>query len=165
MKSEAAELIQRRNGLATTAELLTVMTRQQLDVQVRKGGLVRVWRGVYSSTQPDLLMRLRALDILIGGHADDLAERIVQLGGTALGTVQTVAGTTSLAAYPLDAVSGAEHLTATADGLAAFGKSVRAAIDEATKLGDADTADLFTGISRAVDKDLWMVEAHLHDAA
>ena len=100
-----------------------------------------------------------------GGHADDLAERIVQLGGTALGTVQTVAGTTSLAAYPLDAVSGAEHRTATADGLAAFGKSVRAAIDEATKLGDADTADLFTGISRAVDKDLWMVEAHLHDAA
>lgn len=69
MKSEAAELIQRRNGLATTAELLTVMTRQQLDVQVRKGGLVRVWRGVYSSTEPDLLMRLRALDILIGGHA------------------------------------------------------------------------------------------------
>lgn len=98
-----------------------------------------------------------------GGHADDLAERIVQLGGTALGTVQTVAKTTRIDAYPLDAVSGDAHLTATANGLAAFAKSVRAAIDDAAKLGDADTADLFTGISRAVDKDLWMVEAHLND--
>jgi len=65
----AAEMIRRCDGLATTGELLTVMTRQQLDVQVRKGGLIRVWRGVYSVAQPDLLMRLRALDLLIGGHA------------------------------------------------------------------------------------------------
>lgn len=69
MNSDAAELIRCRNGLATTAELLTVMTRQQLDVQVRKGGLVRIWRGVYSSAEPDLLTRLRALDLLIGEHA------------------------------------------------------------------------------------------------
>jgi hypothetical protein len=32
--------------------------------------------------------------------------------------------------------------------------------DEATALNDADTADLFTEISRGVDKSLWMVEAH-----
>jgi len=67
--SDAVELIRCRNGLATTAELLTVMTRQQLDGQVRKGGLVRIWRGVYSSTEPDLLTQLRALDLLIGEHA------------------------------------------------------------------------------------------------
>lgn len=59
----------RRNHLATTAELLTVMTRQQLDVQVRKGGLVRVWRGVYSLDEPDLMTRLGALDRLIGEQA------------------------------------------------------------------------------------------------
>ncbi|MGV1006651.1 MAG: hypothetical protein ACOYEV_18215 [Candidatus Nanopelagicales bacterium] len=69
MNSDAVELIRCGNGLATTAELLSVMTRQQLDVQVRKGGLVRVWRGVYSSTEPDLLTRLRALDKLIDDHA------------------------------------------------------------------------------------------------
>jgi hypothetical protein len=69
VNTDAAEMIRRCDGLATTAELLTVMTRQQLDVQVRKGGLIRVWRGVYSVAQPDLLMRLRALDLLIGGHA------------------------------------------------------------------------------------------------
>ena len=96
-----------------------------------------------------------------GGHADDLAERLVQLGGTAEGTVQAVAAGTSLKAYPLDAVAGRAHLEATAAGLAAFGAAVRAAIDDSAKLGDADTADLFTEISRAVDKDLWMVESHL----
>ncbi len=59
----------RNGGLATTAQLLTVMTRQQLDVQVAKGGLVRVWHGVYARTQPDLLRRLAALDLVTGQDA------------------------------------------------------------------------------------------------
>lgn len=65
MNPNAWELV-RRQGLATTAQLLTVMTRRQLDVQVRRGGLVRVWRGVYSLAEPDLLTRLRALDMVVG---------------------------------------------------------------------------------------------------
>ena len=67
--SDAITIIRRGGGLATAADLLTAMTRQQLDVQVRKGNLIRVWRGVYSTTTPDLLMRLRALDMLAGEHA------------------------------------------------------------------------------------------------
>jgi starvation-inducible DNA-binding protein len=43
-----------------------------------------------------------------------------------------------------------------------FGAKVRAAIDATGKLGDADTADLFTGSSRENDKYLWFLEAHLH---
>jgi starvation-inducible DNA-binding protein len=46
-----------------------------------------------------------------------------------------------------------------------FGKAVRSAIDDTGKLGDADTADLFTGISRDLDKYLWFLEAHLQDKA
>jgi len=38
--------------------------------------------------------------------------------------------------------------------------TIRVAIDTAGKAGDADTADLFTEVSRDVDKLLWMVEAH-----
>lgn len=56
-------------GFATTPQLLTVMSRTQLDVQVKNGGLVRVWRGIYAAQQPDLLGRLAALDILIGQPA------------------------------------------------------------------------------------------------
>ena len=56
---------------------------------------------------------------------------------------------------------GRAHLDALAAALARFGKAVRKAIGEAAKAGDADTSDLFTGISRDVDKDLWLVEAHL----
>ena len=50
------------------------------------------------------------------------------------------------------------------DALATFGRGVRKAIDDTTALNDADTADLFTEISRGVDKSLWMVEAHVQDA-
>ena len=92
---------------------------------------------------------------------DDIAERAVALSGVAEGTVQTVSKRSRLAAYPLDVASGRRHVTAMSDGLAQFGKSARAAIESASKLGDADTADLFTEVSRGVDKLLWFVEAHM----
>jgi len=66
MSSAALQLIDRQGGLATAAQLLTVMTRQQLDVQVRNGGLVRVWKGVYAARVPDLVGRLSALDLFVG---------------------------------------------------------------------------------------------------
>ena len=91
---------------------------------------------------------------------DSLAERIVQLGGTAEGTVQATAARTTLAPYPLHIVSGTDHVEALSSALAAFGKKARAAIDKTDKQGDKDTADLFTEISRDVDKYLWFVEAH-----
>lgn len=78
MYADALELLRDAGGLATARQLLTVMTRQQLDVQVRKGGLVRVWRGVYAATEPGLLGRLQALDLFIG-------RRVVACMGTAAG--------------------------------------------------------------------------------
>jgi len=99
------------------------------------------------------------------GHVDTLAERITALGGTARGTVQTVARASTLAAYPEDISSGRDHLLALAERLAAFGASVRAAIAASAKLDDAGTSDLFTGISRDIDQQLWLIEAHLHGNA
>jgi starvation-inducible DNA-binding protein len=95
------------------------------------------------------------------GYVDELAERATTLGGTAEGTVQAVAGRTRLGAYPLDIAQGRAHLDALAGALAQFGAAVRTAIDESAKAGDADTSDLFTGVSRGIDKNLWLVEAHL----
>jgi starvation-inducible DNA-binding protein len=94
-------------------------------------------------------------------HADTIAERIAALGGTALGTVQATARASSLTPYPEEISEGAAHLEALSERLADFGKKSRAAIGESDELGDADTADLFTGVSRDVDKYLWFLEAHL----
>lgn len=94
-------------------------------------------------------------------YIDSIAERAVQMGGTARGTAQVISKNTRLPAYPLDLASGKDHVTKLSQALAAFGASTRAAIDAAGQAGDADTADLFTEVSRGIDKWTWMVEAHL----
>jgi starvation-inducible DNA-binding protein len=98
----------------------------------------------------------------IEDHVDTLAERITALGGTAHGTIAAVSRTSSLAPYPADINEGIQHVDALSSAVASFGAKVRKCSDEAAKLGDADTADLFTGMSREIDKDLWFLEAHLH---
>jgi starvation-inducible DNA-binding protein len=95
-------------------------------------------------------------------HIDTLAERVTALGGTAHGTIAAVSRGTSLRAYPEDISEGLAHVDALSAALADFGAKVRAAIDAAARLGDADSADLFTGISRDNDQYLWFLEAHLH---
>ena len=93
-------------------------------------------------------------------NVDEIAERVVQLGGVAEGTVRMAAKRTSLSEYPTNAVDGRSHVEALSSVLAAFGKSVRRAVAEANNLGDLDTAEMFTEISCGLDKWLWLVEAH-----
>ena len=93
--------------------------------------------------------------------SDTLAERITTLGGTALGTVRVAGQKSSLSEYPLEITDGADHVDALSTALADFGKKVRKNIDEADELGDADTVDIFTEVSRGIDKQLWFVEAHI----
>jgi starvation-inducible DNA-binding protein len=94
-------------------------------------------------------------------YVDMVAERITALGGTAMGTARIAAAQSILPEYPYDIVDGAEHVTALAERYALYAGHVRAAIDQTGNLGDADTADLYTEISRAIDKRLWFLEAHL----
>ncbi len=94
-------------------------------------------------------------------HIDDIAERITALGGTARGTAAVAASASTLPEYPLEIRPGSEHVNAVSAALAAFGKGVRAAIAKAEEVGDADTEDLFVGVSRDIDKNLWLVEAHV----
>lgn len=96
-----------------------------------------------------------------GEYGDMIAERIPQLGGIAEGTIRVAAGRSRLEEYPLDIVEGTAHVLALSKALGAFGHEVRTAIDEADEMDDADTADLFTEISRGIDKLTWMVEAHM----
>jgi len=97
----------------------------------------------------------------VEGHVDLIAERVTTLGGTAMGTVRLAAQNSTLSEYPHEITDGASHVDALSTALADFGKVVRKAIDESSDLGDQDTADLFTEISREIDKQLWFVEAHI----
>ena len=96
---------------------------------------------------------------------DLLAERVVQVGGTAKGTIQVATARTGLKAYPLTLVEERDHVEALSSALAAYGASVRQAIEQTDTRGDRDTADICTEISRGVDKYLWFVEAHLGSSA
>jgi starvation-inducible DNA-binding protein len=97
-------------------------------------------------------------------YVDELAERVVQLGGVAQGTARQAVKRSTLPEYPTTIAAGREHVDAVSTVLAAFGAKVRAAIESSAELRDADTADLFTEISRGVDKWLWFVESHAQAA-
>jgi len=97
----------------------------------------------------------------VEAHVDLIAERATALGGTAIGTARVVAQKSTLSEYPLEIVDGTAHVDALSTAMADFGKNIRQGIDETDKLGDTDTADLFTEVSREIDKLLWFVEAHI----
>jgi starvation-inducible DNA-binding protein len=95
----------------------------------------------------------------VEAYVDLIAERIVQLGGIAEGTARVAAERSRLEEYPLDIADGHAHVEAVSKALSTFGREVRNSIDQADELGDADTSDLFTEVSRGIDKWLWFVEA------
>src|SRR5262245_53457315 len=97
-------------------------------------------------------------------HVDTIAERVAQLGGTALGTTQTVAESSGLPPYPVDIYKVPDHLKALIERYGAVANKARKSIDESDEAGDATTADIFTAASRSMDKALWFLEAHLQEA-
>ncbi len=97
----------------------------------------------------------------VEADVDLIAERVTALGGTAMGTARVVAQKSTLSEYPLEIVDGTAHVDALSTAMADFNKKVRGNIEDADKAGDANTADLLTGISRELDKLLWFVEAHV----
>ena len=93
-------------------------------------------------------------------YIDLIAERVVQLGGIAEGTVRVAGQRSTLTEYPLVISSGEEHVAALSDVLAQFSGKAREAIDELEEMEDPDSMDILTEVSRGVDKWLWFVEAH-----
>jgi starvation-inducible DNA-binding protein len=97
--------------------------------------------------------------------ADLIAERAVMMGGFAEGTLEIAAKTATMEAYPKDISDIEKHIEALKQRFIFVGGELRKAIDTADKAGDADTADLFTEVSRAVDKDAWFIGANAATAA
>ncbi len=94
-------------------------------------------------------------------HIDPLAERITALGGVARGTIRQAAAGSRLKDFPTEAAGDLAYVTALVDRFAQVGNAVRQAIEDTDEAGDADTADLLTGLSQDLDKSLWFLEAHL----
>lgn len=96
-------------------------------------------------------------------HMDLLAERATAIGGYAKGTTRMAAADTRVEEFPEDVVDGVDVVAELADRYAQHAERLREDIDAAAEAGDEDTADLYTELSREIDKQLWFLEAHLQD--
>lgn len=94
-------------------------------------------------------------------YSDLIAERAVALGGGAEGLVPHLQSRSRLGAYPHDIFEARDHVDAITTSVATFAKMTRGAIDQAASWKDAVTADLFTEVTRGLDKYLWFLEAHV----
>jgi len=141
-------------------DLLNTRVAESLDLGLQARHAHWNVRGPQFISLHDLFGRLYAdLD----RYADLLAERVVQLGGLAEGTIHAVVDRSNLPAYP-DSADEIDHVRSLANALASWASVLRTSIAAATDLNDPATADILTELSRAADKWLWLVEAHIaHD--
>ncbi len=161
-RTEAPKLYETENDIPKEArvELIALMGQRLADVTDLQ---LQLKQAHWNVKGPHFIGLHELFDKIAGeieDYVDMIAERIVQLGGIAEGTVRVAAARSRLEEYPLAIAEGRAHVEAVARALSTFGRAARVTIDEAGALEDADTADLFTEISRGIDKWLWFVEAH-----
>ena len=144
-KSKVIEILNAR--LADTVDLKTQVKHAHWNV-----------KGIH-------FFQLHELFDSVAAHLEDqsdlIAERATQLGGVANGTARQAAHDSTIKEYDFNAVQGEDHVRALVQRLGTLANAARKAIDDTGKLGDQATADVFTEITRAADKDLWFLEAHL----
>lgn len=162
-RSESVRLYPTKNDLPEAVRrevvgLLNVRLAEAIDLQTQ------CKQAHWNVKGPSFIALHKLFDEVNGAvaeYVDLLAERVVQLGGIAEGTIGVVEERSTLVDYPLGLRTGEEHAAALSDALAQFGRSARMGIEEMTELNDADSADILTEISRGIDQWLWFVEAHL----
>ena len=94
-------------------------------------------------------------------QTDTIAERVTTLGGVANGTVREAAAKSGLKEADLTASDGPSMLKFIVHNVAHHANAMREAVQESNDLGDPITCDMFTTLTRELDKDLWFLEAHL----
>ena len=164
MATKTARMFDTRNDLdeATREKLVTLLNARLADTFDLYSQLKQAHWSVRGSDFIQLHELYDTVAESVLEFVDEIAERAAALGGLATGTVRMAAEASSLDEYPFDAIAGEETVQVVADRLATYGAAVREAIDVTdSELGDIDTSDLFTEISRSIDKHLWFVEAHL----
>ena len=111
-------------------------------------GVYRSGRLQMGGRKPETITPILYLPTVPGGFVSALVARIT-------------AKESELPEYPFDTVDGMAHVVKLADRLAIYAKSLRKNIDKTNELGEMDINALFVEISRAIDKQLWFLEAHL----
>src|SRR6266496_510658 len=94
-------------------------------------------------------------------QTDTIAERVVTLGGVANGTAREATAHSGLKEADLSASDGLSQLKWLVHNVAHHANALREAVSASEDLDDKITADLFTSVTRELDKDLWFLEAHL----
>jgi len=160
---EANGLYETKNDIATSKRLKinTLMNRRLADSIDLQAQMKQAHWNVKGPNFIGLHELFDKIAESVETYVDLIAERIVQLGGTAEGTVRHSAARSKLAEYPHGISDSMAHVDAVTTALSTFGREVRESIEEANKLDDADAADIFTEVSRGIDKWLWFVEAHI----
>jgi starvation-inducible DNA-binding protein len=145
------------NMRTTMAHLLNARLADLIDLQLQAK------QAHWNVKGPSFIALHELFDDVTDGvreYVDLIAERIVQLGGIAEGTIQAVSKSSQLNVYSLNTGDGLHHVERLSSAIAVAGEGVREAIEKASTYGDAGTADILTEVSRGLDKWLWFVEAH-----
>jgi starvation-inducible DNA-binding protein len=92
-------------------------------------------------------------------YMDLIAERAVALGGIARGTLQAAARETSLVPFPLEERDQRVLLQELLGRIDQMDGQLREVMNEAER--EIVTQDLYIGIVRGIEKQRWMLQAHL----
>jgi starvation-inducible DNA-binding protein len=145
----------------TRAEIIDLCNQQLADTADLQS---QIKQAHWNVKGPEFIALHKLYDELaeeVEGYVDLIAERATQLGGYAMGTARMAAANSRLPEFPIDATDSLATVKALVERYAAYAATTRAAIDETEKMGDIASSDIFTEISRGIDKGLWFLEAHL----